>query len=71
MSSVALQLDVFTTEVYSWRVEAAPKQLHFFKMDVQRDLFGGAVLIIFREGSEQMGARRSIGMRTRGAQSVP
>jgi hypothetical protein len=31
MSSVALQLDVFPTEVYLWRVEAAPKQLRFFQ----------------------------------------
>jgi predicted DNA-binding WGR domain protein len=45
MSEDCLQLEVFPTDLELRRVDAAKNRRHFYKMTVQRDLFGGASLI--------------------------
>ena len=45
MFDVAVQLEVFPTELQMKRLDPARNMRRFYRMSVQRDLFGGASLV--------------------------
>ena len=45
MLHTSIQLDVFPTDVQMRRVDPVRNMRHFYRMSVQRDLFGGASLV--------------------------